>query len=359
MKKKIVRLISLLLAVISLMLPLASCSGVNTSAAVKYEGEKVSCSLFQYLCSLKKTEYLYEAYGLDSSSTSSSQLQDNAAIWIAQSSDGSTVGDTLKSEVLDDVKLLLYMKAYAEKEGYKLDKDQKKLVEKEFNKMVTEFGDKASFNKEMRRYGIDYDQMLEYNYLQTLAYQGMQLLFGENGTMKISEEATEKYYKENYATASYIFINTKNKTYSNGKVVALPEEEKQAKLALADTVFEKAQQGEDFASLILNYSDKESDEAFAKNGETFLKGAFENSLAEKKIWEMKSGEIARVDTDGGVYILCRKNIDMNYFESAKQTIAKALEDVKKFSLIDKVESEFELNEEFLNALNISELVHVV
>ena len=142
MKKNHLRQVSFVLALIMLLVPLTACSGVDTSTAVEYEKGKVSCAIYQYLCSLKKTEYLYEAYGITSSDMSSSQLQDNAAIWAAKAADGSTVADTLKGEVLDDLKLLLYMKAVAEKEGYKLDKEKKALITAEF------------VNERQRSYGV-------------------------------------------------------------------------------------------------------------------------------------------------------------------------------------------------------------
>ncbi len=359
MKKALIRLTAFVLMLVLLAFPLASCSGVDTSTAVEYEKGKVSCATYQYLCSLKKTEYLYEAYGITSSDMSSSQLQDNPAIWEAKAADGTTVADTLKGEVLDDIKLLLYMKNVAEKEGYKLDSERKALVEKEFDKMVASIGSKSEFNKEMEKYGINYDQMLEYNFLQAIAYQGMQLLFGENGTMKVSVDAAQKYFKNNYATVSYLFINTKNKTYSNGKVVALPTEEKEAKKNLADDVFQKAKAGEDFASLVMNHSDLSRDESIAKDGLTFKKGGFLNSEAEKKIWEMKNGEIARVDTDGGVYILFKKSLNEKYFESAKESIVADLEEVKKFSLVSQVEDKFKLKTEFFNELDVAAIPHVV
>ncbi len=359
MKKSHIRFTAFVLILVLLALPLAACSGVNKTAAVKYEKGQVSCALYQYLCSLKKTEYLYEAYGITSSDMSSSQLQDNPAIWAAKAADGSTVADTLKGEVLDDVKLLLYMKNIAEKEGYQLDSEKKALVKGEFDKMVANFGSKGDFNKEMEKYGINYDEMLEYNYLQAIAYQGMQLLFGESGTMKITASSAEKYFEGNYLTASYLFINTKNKTYSNGKVVALPQEEKDAKIALAADVFQRAESGEDFASLVMNHSDSSRDESLAKDGITFKKGSFVNRDAEKKLLEMKSGEIARVDTDGGVYILLKKDLDKKYFETAESSIITELEEVKKFSLVSEMEDKFKLKTEFFNELDIAQIPHVV
>ncbi len=358
MKKMRIALTALFLAATSLFTMLASgCSAAT--AAVSYKKQEIPTAVFQYLCSQKKTDYLYEAYGVDRSSLSSSQLQDNPAIWSAAAEDGSTVADTLKSEVLDEAKLFLYMSDYAQSEGYTLGVEEKKYIKAEFDKVVSNYGDKKTFNREMKKYGVTYEQLLEYNYLQTLAYQGMNLLFGENGSHRISDENLEKYYKNNYVTVACIFINTKNKTAANGKVIGLPEAEKKEKIALADDVFAKVQAGEDFAALALKHSDQAVDEESAKKGYTFAKGGFVNAQAEEKIWTMKNGEIARVDTEGGVYILRRKALNSEVFEKVSETIRTELEEVKKYDLVSKVEKNFKINEKFLNELNIQEIPHVV
>ena len=358
MKKTRITWTALLLGVTLLFTALASgCSAGKNAVSFKDDG--IETAVFQYLCSQKKTDYLYEAYGVDRSSMSSSQLQDNPAIWQAAAEDGSTVADTLKSEVLDEAKLFLYMKDYAVSQGYTLGAEEKKYIKAEFDKVVSNYGDKKTFNREMKKYGVTYEQVLEYNYLQTLAYQGMNLLFGENGTQRITDENLEKYYKNNYASVACIFINTKTKTAANGKVIGLPEAEKQEKIALADDLLAKVQAGEDFAALALKHSDQKIDEESAKKGYTFSKGGFVNAEAEEKIWTMKNNEIARVDTDGGVYILRRRPLNTDAFEKVKETIRTELEEVKKYDLVSKAEKSFKINEKFLNELDIKEIPHVV
>ena len=359
MKKMRISLTAFCLGTVLLFTALFSGCAAGGKTAVSYKKEGISTAVFQYLCSQKKTDYLYEAYGVDKSSVSSSQLQDNPSIWQATSADGVSVADTLKSEVLDEVKLFLYMSDYAKAEGYTIGAEEKKVIKAEFDKVVSNYGDKKTFNREMKKYGVTYEDILEFNCLQTLAYQGISLMFGENGSQRISDEALEKYFKSNYATVSCIFINTKNKTAPNGKVIGLPEEEKQEKIALAEDVFSKVQAGEDFAALAMKYSDQSVDEENAKKGYTFAKGGFVNAQAEEKAWEMKTGEFARVDTDGGVYILSRKPLNADYFAQAKDAIRTELEEVKKFALVNEAEGKFKINEDFLNELNIQELPHVV
>lgn len=359
MKKMRITLTAFCLAAVTLTTTFAAGCSAGGKVAVSYKGQEVNTAVFQYLCSQKKTDYLYEAYGVDKSAVSSSQLQDNPTIWQATSADGTSIADTLKSEVLDEAKLFLYMSEYAQSKGYTLGAEEKKLVKSEFDKVVSNYGDKKTFNREMKKYGVDYDQMLEYNYLQTLAYQGLNLMFGENGSHRISDENLQKYFKNNYATVGCIFINTKNKTYPNGKVVGMPEEERKEKLALADDIYAKVQAGEDFAALALKHSDQAIDEESAKKGYTFSKGGFVNAQAEEKVWELKTGDVARVDTDGGVYILRRRPLNDEAFEKVKETIRSELEEVKKFALVSEVTKEFKINEDFINELNVQEIPHVV
>ena len=255
MKKMRISMTALLLALVMLSTSLmVGCS--KSEPAITYKGESVSSAIFRYLCCQKKTDYLYEAYGLDSSSYSSSNLVDNAAIWTAVSSEGISVSDTLKAEVLDELMLYLYMSNYAKSLGYQLGADEKQYIKSEFDNVVSNYGDKRSFNSEMKKYGVDYEEVLAFNYLQTMAYQGMSLMFGEDGPNRISEQALKKHYNANYATVSLIYINTSTKSYANGKVVGLPEDEKAEKIALADEVYAKVQEGADFATLIEEYSDE-------------------------------------------------------------------------------------------------------
>lgn len=358
MKQRVTKWTALLLAVVCASVSLFSCG--NQKSAVSYGKYEVSQALFQYLCCLEKTNYLYEAYGVDSSSVSSSQLEDNALIWTSVDVNGETVADSLKTDVLEDVQRLLYFQKYATDQGYVLTDENKKAIKEDFNKMISQFEDKKAFNKEMKKYGIDYDSMYEYYLMQSLAWKGEDLLFGDDGTMKITEDSARNYFNDKYVTVGCIFINTKNKTFSNGKVVVLPADEKAAKEAQADSVYARALAGEDFDTLCVENSDQGSiTPEKSKEGYTFTTGGFVNSDAENKAFAMKKGEIARVDTDGGVYILQRRALNASYFEKASETIITQLEELKKYSLVNAVAEEFKLNEDFLNSLDIAALNHVV
>ena len=348
------KLVSLLL-LLSLCLPMTACSKIDRTYAVRYGDFSISKGVFQYLCASEKTNYLYEAYGLSQDSVSASQLQDNAAIWTAQAADGTTVADDLKTRVLQAVQRYLYMQQVAKDKGYTLSAEQKKMIQEEFDKVVNNFDSKKAFNETMLPYGVDYDELLLFNQIQSLAWQGDELLFGESGTMKITEESAMKYFQNKYITVQSIFINTQNKTYPNGKVVVLPEAEKKEKEELADSLFARLQAGEDFSALCKEYSDveEESDGKY-----TFEKGGFINATAEEKAFAMEENTLEKVTTTEGVYLIRRCALDKDWFRQEKDNIISVLEEAKKISLVGDELTRYEMAEDFINNLDIAELPHL-
>lgn len=358
MKKN--RVLALLLTLTLLLsATLSGCGGVSGKSAVKYGDLELSRAIFQYLCCLEKTNYLFEIYGVDSSQVSASSLQDYPELWTATDQNGVTVGDTMKGDILFEVQTMLYFEQVALDAGYTLTPEIKSQIQKDFNQRLVSFDNKSDFNKNMKQYGINYDQLIEYAYHQNLAYQGTQLYFGENGTMKITEDSAKSYYNANYVTAQCIFINTKNKTYPNGKVVVLPSEEKAEKIALAQDLYQRILGGEDFGQLCLEYADQAMSENRAQNGYTFTKDGFFNKEAENKILEMKVGDFVKLETDEGIYLLRRLTLDSSFFSQMADSIRQELQNAKMLSIITGEAEKFILDEDFLNSLDIPNLPHLV
>ena len=359
MKKKI--LLRPVAAILSLVL--LCCSFVGCAAkkdVVRYENLAVTSDIFNYLCSLKKTEYLYDAYQLSPSDVSSSQLQDNELIWATKDVDNVTVADHLKMAVLEEVQSLLYFAHIAVEQGYTLNSEQIKILENGFKKnIVSQFETKKEFNDYMKNYGITYDGMLEYYKLQTLAEQGTELLFGEAGTAKVSDEAAKAHFNKSYITMSAIFINTKNKTYPNGKVVLLPESEKAEKLRLVEETASRLAAGEDFAALCEEVSDAKVSRDEAEKGATILKGSHSVSIVNDKLVEMKTGEYTRVDVDDGVYFIKRLSLDNSYFESEKEALVEEVEALKRADMIAQKFEQFVIDEAFVEAIDVAKMAFVV
>ena len=209
----------------------------------------------------------------------------------------------------------------------------------------------------MQNYGINYDEMYVYYLHQGLASIGNYMLFGEGGTMEITDEAARSFYNKNYVTVGCIFINNQNKSYPNGKTVYLPEAEKQAKTALAHEVYQRLQDGEDFAELYRTYSDKKTADT---EGETytFTRGGFGNTEVEEAAFALTPGTVKMVETDQGIFILQRRGLNNKYFETEKDSITTTLEEQKKAELLAAEEKHFSVNETYIEELSVADLVFV-
>lgn len=359
MKRIVMRSVSLLLLLVTFCILFCGCTPASQKAVVSYGDYKINRALFYYLCCVEKTNYLYEAYGVTSDKVSSSELEDNPQIWQAKDSDGVTVGDTLKLQVLETVQTYLYFCQQAKDLGYELNTQQKNMIIDEFASMIARnFDDKKAFNRAMEPYHIDYDKMLDYQMIQGLAYQGEDLLFGESGKMKVSAEGAKKYFKDNYITIDCIFINTENKTFPNGKVVVLPAEEKEAKLALVEELEKKVQSGTDL-SLLYEYADQTLEENTEKEGYTFEKGGFFSTQVEAAAFNLKEGEFTRVDAKEGTYFVSRRALDQEYYAQRSESILALLKSVKKAALLAEVMDQFVIDQEYLESIDIVSIPHMV
>ena len=184
MKKTRKLLAALVLAAVLLPI-LASCSSLSSKKFLKYKDQSATEAVFQYLCCIEKTQYLYEAYGTDSSTTQASSLQDNPSLWTMLDSSGVSVGDTLKNSVLNKLKITMYLAQYAQDSGYVLNDTAKKSLKGQLDSFAAKFESKAAFNEKLAEYGIDYDLLYDYYLLQGLSYRGEDLLFGEGAKDKV------------------------------------------------------------------------------------------------------------------------------------------------------------------------------
>lgn len=343
--------LSLFLTLIVLLSTLVSC---GKSAALSYGSLSLSEDLLYYLCCAEKSSYLCEIYGVDSPSN----VQDNAAIWAMKDEAGSTIADTLKEGVLRKAELLLYLEKVAIDAGLKLTDAQKSTVQQDLDNTIASFKTKSAFNETMKQYGIDYNDFYEYRLHQAQASLGSELLFGEGGSLEVTEASAKEYFENNYYTVGLIFINNKNKTYANGKTVYLPEAEKAEKTALAADLLNRLSAGEDFDALRREFSDG-SFGSEDKASVTFTAGSLGIAEVEEKAASMKNGEILRIEAKSGVYLVQKRALDRAYFESEKDSIQTELEQNAQRELVTSHLDEFNVNEAFLNELSIAEIPFVV
>ena len=355
MKKTTIRFLALALALCLLLPALSSCG--SGGAAVRYKDFSLSKAIFQYQCSMDKTTYLYEANNTTREKTPTSQLQDVPAIWAMEDADGTSVADTLKNEAVAKMKWLLYLEQYAKDHGGTLTAEQKSSVQNSLNEFIKKnFKTKDEFNKAMKPYGITYNDMLEYNYHQGLASLGSDLLFGEKGEKAITDASLKAYFEKNYLTCSFVYINDQTKTLPNNKTVHLSDSEKTEKRALADSLYERALAGEDVGELYRTYSDRKTGEEGVTY--TFARGTLGNEEAEAALADLNVGAITKVTTTHGIFILQRRSLNEAWFTQEKETIREALEEEKKQEILTGDDAAFQVDQSFVDGIDIATLPFV-
>ena len=356
--KNIRRFTALFLCFAALAFLFSSCSSFATASFLTYRDQTVPQAIFQYLCCVEKTNYLYELYGADRSTTKASSLQDSPAIWTAADADGKTMGEHLKENVLDSLRVMVYLAQYGVDEGYTLSASDEASVKKNLDSLAANFNTKSEFNELIAQYGVDYDLLYEYYLLQARASIGNYMLFGDNGKMAVTDAKVREYYSSHYQTVRLILINNQSRTYPNGKTVYLPEDEKERKTALADEILEKLKAGEDYAALCRAYSDGYTDEETIASGFTFKSGDDAARLWEKSIpSDAKNGEWMKIETEGGIFLIAKAALDQTKLDAEKDSISDELENELKKELADSVSSEMNVDREYLDSVSVADLVH--
>ncbi len=206
--------------------------------------------------------------------------------------------------------------------------EYKQLIVDEFKQM---YGIKALCNNEL---GITYDEqdatILEANISELKGYYGDEFFASQLDSMFLTEEHFRKlsefdylneklyrsfvtdeemleYAKENYVCVQHVLIKTVDDTNAE-----LPENEQAEKKALADEIYKKAIDGEDFYSLVEQYGE---DPGMENNpaGYTFTYGYMIEEFEEASFALEVGGISEPVKTSYGYHIIKKLPLDEEYF----------------------------------------------
>lgn len=357
---KVKRIISLVLATAMIVLALFSLTacGEKTAMSLTVDGKTytVSTNELDFLFPYIKWQTFY-GYGW-------SKSNDTEVLWRTQYADdeGNTVtyDESLTSMILAAAKKILVEKYLYEKYGSPAI-DGTKLVE--YRAQLKSMVDYYGYGKEgyYKKY-FGYTSEQEYNYyVATLRNEAIQTaLFGDNGAEKVSEEAIENYYKDNYVSYEFIVLDMKNAVVrdedgkrvhattteedENGnKVITelekyetkeLTTEEKEEKQMLPETIKQALAAGTSFEELAEQYSDgfitEKYPNGFISKNTTIL---FDETVA-SKIHELKVGEY----TEEGISV---SNDSMVYFAKRVELREKAYEEGDYKSILTEITDSIE------------------
>ncbi len=191
-KKTIIKAVSLILAVLMLIIPLASCAG---KPILKLEDKKISVNLYQFL--LSRMKGALEDMGYKTS---------NPDFWnTIVSANGTTYGDYIKTQVLKQAYSYIVTDYLFDKEGLSLPQEDIDNINTLMDKLVERAGSKMNLNAELSEFGVDYKLLKEIYTIEAKMAYLKEYYYGEHGE-KISSERKEEYMNQNYVAFKQVFL---------------------------------------------------------------------------------------------------------------------------------------------------------
>ena len=314
MKKMVKRIASLAMAALLSVTMLAGCGNSSattnttvTDPAITLDGASISMEEARFYA--YSTKLQYEAYyGPD--------------IWDIEIEEGKTYGDELKMMVEKALAEMLFLNLKAKDYDVKLSEEDEALIVDYIENFKTSLGEEL-----MAEEGITEEAVrstLEKMLISTYVYEAMAA--AEEVELTDAEKADATCVRVQHIL---ITTNATTKVDAEGKNVDMTEDELEAykadQKALAETVLEKAQNGEDFQALADEYTSENAgfEFAFDKTGFDPVNYSYMVEPFYKASWELAEGEISGlVESDYGYHII--KCVSVND-EAATQAMISILE----------------------------------
>lgn len=212
--------------------------------------------------------------------------------------------EQLKEEILDVMLDFYAIRFLAEEHNVRLNKDDRKSVDADIEKTVEFYNGKEAFLA-----FLEESYMTEELYVYMMEYSAIYLklfnkLYKDGGKMEWSEEKFYDYYEKNYLAAQQIYL-----PFEEGET----KENHPKTLELANGLYDRAAQGEDFWELVKAHGKDENMPDYP-DGYYFTEGQAEDALYQATA-ALEKGAISKpVVGETGLYIIRRmelKELRMN------------------------------------------------
>lgn len=215
MKKLFMRAAALLLVILMLALPLASCAGGKKMLTLKVDGKtySISVNLYELMCSAMKGTLMAYNYTLEGHRPS----QD--AYWeIMDTYDGKTMETSdsfYRKNVLENCKAYLVSLYLFDKYELELSEGAKKEIEETMDELVKTDGEgsKAKLNSVLANYGVNYNMLKEYYTIKAKFKAVQDHIYSTMGPNVKGEYLNENYvhfYQIFLANYTYVYETDKN-----------------------------------------------------------------------------------------------------------------------------------------------------
>ncbi len=328
--KKIIKTAALILAVLMMALPFASCSGYGTPV-MELGGTEITENMIEFWLSRYKAqfEYYYSAAILEQY-----QLDKLDQFWeiSADSETGETFDDVMSGFIYENAKTYLCSLYLFEQLGLSLPENTVRSVDDLMEDLLEEYasGSKSEFNALLSTYGVNYKLLRELYLIDEKVDYLQEHLFGNGGTFGVTKIDKENYYQENYVRMQQIciFINERPVVDENGNYV-LDEDgyTKVEDMSAADTqeareraaeAITKLNNKESFESVSAKYDENTADNAYTSGIYISQDSAMGTDPALEKIYNelvsMEVGQIKLIETETGLHIVKKLELDEGAYD---------------------------------------------
>lgn len=229
MKQRTIRLCTLLVALVLLAIPLASCSSRGkTLLTLDKDGVKVtfSVNLYEFMLSRMKGALVSGGY------TVNGYTPEQDSFWDYQDkfngTDMQTLNDYYGDLILENCRTYLAAMWYFESMGLTLSDIQQQSIEDRLDDVLEEHGDgsKTKLNSVLSGYGINYNMLREIYTLEEMVNAVQTAKYGANASL-VGHNVKEEYLAQNYVHFKQIFFPYYRYVYvtdANGDTIYYVEE---------------------------------------------------------------------------------------------------------------------------------------
>lgn len=198
MKKTLLRILALTLALLALPLSLLSC-GKHGQTMIEVEGYDISVNLYMLYLSRMK-----------GSMSMAGEDVKNAKFWqgILDYETGETVADFNNAKVLEGLVQIAASLYLYDDLGLSLPRETEKSIDEWIDALIEEVGDgsKAQLNSVLSQYGANVTVLRDASIIEAKIEQLKNHLYGEDGAL-LTALAREQFYQNNYLRGRVLIIN--------------------------------------------------------------------------------------------------------------------------------------------------------
>lgn len=311
---------------------LTSCRS-GGEAVLSYGDSVITDNQFTYYLATYKNVYL----------STYSDVEDSEEFYTSVLPDGRTGEEYLFDQTLENVSMSLVSMELFDKNGLVLDQSITASIDSYIQSFIDDYagGDKKALNSKLAEYGININMLREIYLNEEKGTALYDYLYGDEGTIGVTEEDMDTYYQENYVRLRHIYVN--NKFYyetteegyasydADGNMITHPYEgealeEKNAVIASIEAAIEA---GTDFEEIYTMYSEDQ----YYKNGYYLTRQTDFIDEVEESAFHLAVGEYAKVESDYGTHYILRLELDERPWEDeANADFFDTFEDDVKYKL---------------------------